>query len=146
MAPAARNREQSEQVAGLPQAVPRGRVLLVDEDGADLNYYRLIIQEQGYEVRPCGSYEEGVRCLETERFDFVVVNQGSRAFEGRRVLERVNEIDRRTPVLILTRSVDIGCYLDAMQLGAVDYLEKPLAPSEVARVLQTHFRPRRTSP
>jgi len=37
-------------------------------------------------------------------------------------------IDRRTPVLVITRSVDISSYLDAMHLGAIDYVEEPLNP------------------
>jgi FixJ family two-component response regulator len=54
-------------------------------------------------------------------------------------------IDRHTPVLVLTRSVDMHCYLEAMQLGAVDYLEKPLPAAEILRIVEIHLRPRATS-
>lgn len=124
------------------QSVPRAKVLLVDDQLRDLHYYAAILQEQGYAVQSCVSYNEGVRCLETQSFDFIVVSQGSHAFEGRLLVRRALEIDRRTPILVLTRSVDMDCYLEAMQLGAVDYLEKPLAPAEMARVVETHLRPR----
>jgi DNA-binding NtrC family response regulator len=83
-----------------------------------------------------------VRCLESGAVDFVVINQGSNAFEGRAILERAMMIDRHLPVVILTRSVDMNCYLEAMQLGAVDYLEKPLAPEQIAHFVMTHVRPR----
>ncbi len=116
-------------------------MLLVDEDCADLQYYSAVLQEHGFDVRACNSYSAGTRCLEGESFDFVVICQGSRAFEGRALLEHVLMIDRHTPVLVLTRCVDIDCYLEAMQLGAVDYLEKPLAPAEIVRVVETHLRP-----
>ena len=36
----------------------------------------------------------------------------------------------------------MNCYLEAMQLGAVDYVEKPLRPDEVARLVETHVRRR----
>jgi len=42
---------------------------------------------------------------------------------------------------VLTRSVDMNCYLEAMQLGAVDYLEKPLPPAQFLRIVETHLRP-----
>jgi DNA-binding NtrC family response regulator len=128
-----------------PAQVPfltRRRVLLVEEDPRDLRNYAGILQEQGCDVRACASYSEGLRTVEMERFDFIIVNQGSLAFEARSIVDRVLTIDRRTPVLIITRCADMGCYLDAMQMGAVDYLEKPLTPSHLTRVIETHIRPR----
>ena len=124
-----------------PPLAPR-KVLLVDEDATDLQYYGNILQWQGYEVRACASYAEAWLALEKAYFDFVIVAQGSREFEGRVLLEQAMLIDRRTPVLVLTDHLDMGCYLEAMQLGAVDYVEKPVLPSEMARLVQTHTRPR----
>lgn len=119
----------------------RRRVLVVDEDSNDLQYYAAILQQQGYEVRTCNTYLEGDECLRCGPYDIIIVSQGSHAFEGRSLLERVLAIDRRTPVLVLTRCVDMDCYLEAMQMGAVDYLEKPLTPAELAHVIETHLRP-----
>ncbi len=137
MAPRVDGRQGSTQVPFLT----RRKVLLVDEDFKDLQNYAAILERQGYEVRTCATYAEGVGCLGGESFDFIIVSQGSRAFEGRTLLERILTIDRRTPVLVLTRCVDMGCYLEAMQMGAVDYLEKPLRPSDLTRVVMTHLRP-----
>jgi DNA-binding NtrC family response regulator len=36
----------------------------------------------------------------------------------------------------------MGCYLEAMQLGAVDYVEKPLTPGEIEHLITTYFQPR----
>jgi len=123
------------------RSAPRRKVLVVDEDFGDLNHYAGILRQQGYEVKTCASCTDGADCLGCEAFDFVVLSQGTRAFEGRPLLERVLMVDRKLPVLVLTRSVDMSCYLEAMQLGAVDYLEKPLTPSELLRVVETHLRP-----
>ena len=130
------------QPAKRHQLVPRGRVLLVDEDPRDLAHYRAILQEQGYEVWCSSGFEEAVVCVGREVFDCVFVSQGSRSFEGRTILERAMEIDRHIPVVVLTRCLDMGCYLEAMQLGAVDYLEKPLTASQMAWLVETHLRPR----
>ncbi len=118
------------------------RVLLVEGNERDLQYYTSILRWQGYEVHACASHPEAWLALERDHFDFVIVNQGSRAFEGRVLLEQVMAIDRRTPVLVLTDCLDMGCYLEAMQLGAADYLEKPVLPSEMARFMETHAKPR----
>jgi DNA-binding NtrC family response regulator len=114
------------------------KVLLVDEEAGDLRILRLILEGQGFEVSTCTTFEAGVQCLETETFDFVVVSQGSQAFEGRRVLDRAMQLDRRRPVLVVTRCIDMPCYLEAMQMGAIDYLEKPVPPADLLRFVRAH--------
>jgi DNA-binding NtrC family response regulator len=114
------------------------KVLLVDPNSADLAHYHRVLLGQGHSVRACVSYVEATLALNTERFDLIIVNQGSRNFEGRFLVERAIEIDRHMPVLVLTECLEIGCYLEAMQLGAADYVEKPLCADEVARLVETH--------
>jgi len=53
------------------------------------------------------------------------------------------EVDRHTPVLILGRCLDIGCYVDTMELGAVEYLQKPVPASFPVRLVETYLRPRK---
>ncbi len=132
--------EISKSASKNPPLVHR-KILLVDESLKDLQYYAAILQWQGHEVRTALSYAEGWLALERERFDFVIVSQGSREFEGRVLLQHAIEIERHLPVLVLTDCLDMGCYLEAMQLGAADYLEKPVLPSEIARLMETHVRP-----
>jgi DNA-binding response OmpR family regulator len=129
----------------LTPSVRKGKVLLVDEDRVDLKHYSLVLEEQGFKVLACASYEAGIQHLEMEPIDFVLVSQGSRAFEGRRVLDRAIQLDRYRAVLVVTRSIDTGCYLEAMQMGALDYVEKPLPPSELLRFVQAHIRAGRFS-
>lgn len=127
-----------------PQA-PGGRivsVLLVDEDANDLRSFSSLFEQEGYAVRACGTHADALRWLESEVFNFIVVSQGSREFEGRSVLKRANEIDRSLPVLVLARCHDVACYLEAIQLGALDYLEKPLSPQELLRWVGSHLRAR----
>ena len=117
------------------------RVLLVEEDTNDLRLFASSLERYGYEVRPCARYSDGVRCLERESFDFILVSQGGPEFEGRSVLERARELDRRTPILVVTRCPGMKCYLEAMELGALDYVEKPYSPSQFARLVETYLRP-----
>jgi two-component system, OmpR family, phosphate regulon response regulator OmpR len=125
---------------------PRGeKILLVDEDIRDLEYHFKLLDEQGHKVVTCPSYALGARLLECGAFDLVVVSQGGLAFEGRPVLERAIEVTPHTPVLVLAKCVDMGAYLEAMQLGAVDYLQKPVNPLEMMRVIRTYVLPARVS-
>ncbi len=117
-----------------------GKVLLVDEDAGDLSFFRMILEGQGFEVAACTSFEAGVQCLGAEPVDFVLVSQGGPAFEGRTVLDRAIQLDRHRAVLVVTRSIEMSCYLEAMQMGAVDYLEKPVAPSDLLRFIRAHIQ------
>jgi len=122
--------------------VTKGNVLVVDEDRGDLVYYRTVLQRMGCSVVTCGTYEEALDCLKSEPFDLVVLSQGSSAFEGRRVLESALSVDRDRSVLVVARSLDMGCYLEAMQLGARDYLEEPIPEKDIMRAAETCLGPR----
>jgi two-component system C4-dicarboxylate transport response regulator DctD len=119
------------------------RVLIVDEDLDDLLHYSVVLQHYGYEVRSIPSYSGGTSCLESEDFDLIIVSQGSANFEGRCVLARAIEKDRYMPVLVFARSVDMSCYLEAIQSGALDYIEKPLPPSEIEKLVAKYLKPHR---
>ena len=118
------------------RSVTKGSVLVVDGDPADLVYYRTVLQRAGCAVVTCGSYGEALDCLKAERFDLIVLSQGSSAFEGRRVLEGALAIDRGRPVLVVARSLNMGCYLEAMRLGAADYFEEPVPERDLMRAAE----------
>ena len=125
-----------------PSAPPRQSVLLVDEDAKNLKHFTARLERMGYSVRAFADYREAEGCLEHEHFDFVIVSQGSPAFETHHLVELALARDRCTPVVVLTRCVQMNCYLEAMLLGAADYLEKPLTTAEFERVVTTYCKPR----
>ncbi len=87
----------------------------------------------------CNSVAEGIKALETENVSFVIVSQGTPAFEGRQVLERSLQLHPNVPVLVIARALNVHCYLEAMDLGAADYLERP-EPEEMVWVVDTQIR------
>jgi DNA-binding NtrC family response regulator len=124
-----------QKTAAEAHCLPQRKALVVDERPEGLEYYCAMLEAYGYQVRRCGAYLEGVLCLGNEGFNFVIVSQGSPKFEGSCVLKRAIEIDRSLPVLVVARCLDMGCYLEAMQLGAKDYLVHPLTAWEIGRLL-----------
>lgn len=120
--------------------VSKGNLLLVHPDREFLRYACVVLSESGYDALCVASYRDGVNLLEREAFSLVIVDQGTPHFEGRPVLAKAVEKDRHTPVLVLTNSVDMSCYLEAIQLGATDYLEVPLSPSELTKLVNAHIR------
>jgi len=118
------------------------RVLLVNMNPKDLAYYRAMLQKMQCQLRTSSSFAKGAQDLERERYDLIVLDQGSSNFEGRQVLTTAMEVDTEVPVLVLARSYNSGCYEQAMQSGALDYVEGRLSGAELVAFLET-FLPRR---
>ena len=118
---------------------PPHSILLVDPEANDLERNLQYLRERGFVVCACGSYEEGARSLKGKYFDMVIVDQGGPAFEGEFVLQLSMARNRKVPVLVLARHCDMPAYLEAMQMGAVDYLEKPVARENFMWTIETHL-------
>lgn len=124
----------------LAYGLSKFRTFLVDEDPSDIRYYYGVLRAIGHEVVICESYADAPAILEREPFDMVVVGQGSPAFEGRPVLARALELNPQMPVLVVARTLDIDCYLEAMEMGAADYLERCAAPRDFMRSVDSHLQ------
>jgi DNA-binding NtrC family response regulator len=115
------------------------KVLIFDEDGADLVRHAEPFEAHGFEVFKCMSIETAMRCLEREEFDFALVDQVSTAFEGLRVIRHLVRYNLHTPFVVLARCKDVLCYRQALALGAMDYLEKPVSNVGMDSMIQNYF-------
>ena len=118
----------------------RKKLLVVDENLEDLLHYSAVLQHQGYDVHSIPSYQDGAAWVGREDFDLILLSQGSPRFEGRSVLSRAIERDRHAQVVVLSRSIDMPCYIEAMQCGALDYMQKPWLPSEIGLLVRKYLR------
>jgi len=102
------------------------KVLIFNEDIKDLTNLAEPFEGQGFEVHKCMSVETAKRCLEREEFDFALVDQCSLAFEGLRVIRHLVRYNLHTPFVVVARCKDPLCFQQALAIGAIDYLEKPV--------------------
>jgi len=128
-------RDRQPEAGGLSV---RGTALVVEQDSDDLRAYSSVLRRLGFEVRTCTNYHDALRSLEEAAPDFVFVNEGGPEFEARDLVQRALAHDRHTPVVVLAKTVNMACYLEAMQLGAVDYVEKPLTAAKIEYLVTTH--------
>lgn len=120
-----------------PTNKPRPKILIVDDSSDDLRALSVILERQGYQVETCASFHEGATLAATGDYDFVVAGQGGPRFEGQPVIKQT--LNRHRPVLVVTRCLEMACYLEAMQMGALDYLEKPVPEEFLVREIETHL-------
>ncbi|HLW79279.1 MAG TPA: response regulator [Terriglobia bacterium] len=115
----------------------RLNILLVDDDPADLALYVKRLEKEGCNVVACDSHLTALACLESLSLDGVVVHQGRDRFAWRAVVDRAAARPlQRTPVLVLTDHRDMVCQFEAMQLGAVEYVEKPVSGERMVRAFE----------
>jgi len=114
----------------------KARILAVD----DQRYFRVFLEDllvqQGFEVRTAGSGEEALHLLEREAFDVVVTDLVMPGLSGAELVERVKARAPDQDVIVVTSVGDVRTAVDAMRLGASDYLLKPLDPTLLERSLE----------
>ena len=115
------------------------KVLIFDQDVETLARHAEPFEAQGFEVHKCMSIESAMRCIEREEFDIAVVDQGSAAFEGRRVIRHLVRYNSPVPLIVTARPLDDQCCRQAFELGATEYLEKPVSTAKVNRIIQEFF-------
>ena len=118
--------------------LPRGRILLVDEDEHDLQHFTTLLERMGYRVHAFMNHREAEGCLDLEPFAFIVV---SPAFDPHRLMELALARSGHTPEVVRTGCLEMNCCVAALQLGAEDRLDKSLSPTEFEHLVTTHFQP-----
>jgi DNA-binding NtrC family response regulator len=131
--------EITEQSIQSGETLRTFKVLLFDEDVEDLTRQAEPFEAHGFEVYKCTSIETAMRCVEREEFDFAFVDQVSTAFEGLRVVRHLVRYNLHTPFVVVARHKDVLCYQQALAVGAVDYLEKPVSNTEMNSFIDNFF-------
>ena len=80
-----------------------GNVLIFDKDIEDLARHAEPFEAHGFDVHKCMSVETAMRSVEREEFEFALVDQGSSAFEGRRVIRHLVRYNAYTPFVVVAR-------------------------------------------
>jgi DNA-binding NtrC family response regulator len=113
-------------------------ILLVDEDEPLRLVLGMLLENEGYAVTTCGNEVQAIALIESRSFDFVITDHSSSGVDGLKLLETTKQRDSRTPVLLMASLYEMGPYIEAMNLGALDYLSKPLDYCEIQRLVAAH--------
>jgi two-component system nitrogen regulation response regulator NtrX len=114
--------------------VKKRRILVIDDEKAIRETLSEILSDEGYAVTAVASGEEGLRQLQDERWDLVLLDVWLQDRDGLSVLEAAERRVREVPVVMISGHASIETAVRAVRLGAYDFLEKPLA---LERVLLT---------
>jgi diguanylate cyclase (GGDEF)-like protein len=123
--------------------VSGARILAVD----DQLYFRVfledLLREEGYEVTSAEGGAEALAKLESERFDVVVTDLVMPGMDGSELVQRVKERWPDQDIIVVTSVGDLRTAIDAMKVGASEYLLKPVDKRALLRSLEQILERRR---
>jgi two-component system, NtrC family, response regulator HydG len=109
------------------------RILIIDDNETMREGMAATVRRMGHEVVATSGGAEGLALLRKGGVEFVVTDLKMEGVGGLEVTRAVREIDPTCPVLIVTAYGTVETAVEAMRLGAMDFLQKPFAP-EVLRL------------
>ena len=111
------------------------RILLVEDDPLLADGLARALRQSGYLVELASDGRMADHWLETEDFDLAILDLGLPELDGSEVLRRLRQRKKRTPVLVLSARMALEERVRLLNLGADDYVVKPVALAELeARV------------
>ncbi|MCS6285125.1 MAG: sigma-54-dependent Fis family transcriptional regulator [Nitrospira sp.] len=110
------------------------RVLLIDDEARVRTSLKMVL-EPNYEILQAADAQEGLETFRKEGPDLVLLDVILPGTDGLAVLETLRAESRMTPVIMLTGTKSVKTAVDAMKLGAADYLSKPFDVEELRIVV-----------
>ena len=112
--------------------MPAARILIVDDEPVVLDALASCLTEDGYDVVGVGSGEQALALMTEQPFDLMILDVGLPDTSGFDVCRRLRALSD-IPVIFLTASSALSERLSGFDLGADDYVTKPVAMSEMVR-------------
>jgi two-component system response regulator HydG len=123
-----------------------GRILIVDDDPYFLRVLGRILTSENFQVKTAEGAGEASQVLKENAFDVVISDLRLPDGDGLSILQEVRKAGREVPVVILTAYGEVDSYLEAMNAGATEYLNKPVKSEELLAVVRGCLRSRAAAP
>ena len=108
------------------------KILVVDDEPSIRKYLQTLLEVDGFEVEAVSSGKEALaRVNKGERPDFIILDVLMPEMNGIETLKELMELDRSLNVIMLSCSNEVGTVVEAIRIGAHDYLTKPFEKSEL---------------
>ena len=118
-----------------------GRILVVDDEAANVRVVSILLARNGYEVIPAGSGPEALAAAGAQKPDLILLDMMMPGMDGFEVLAalRAQPSLPDVPAVFLTAAHDRDLLLRAFEAGAVDYVTKPFMPEELLARVGAHI-------
>ena len=114
----------------------RKRILIIDDEQIVLDSIQKVLANEDFTLKMTTKSREGLELALNESFDLVFTDIKMPDIGGMRILRDIKRNKPALPVLILTGYATVKAAVDAMKLGAADYLEKPFHPETLLKTIK----------
>jgi DNA-binding NtrC family response regulator len=118
------------------------RILIVDDELSVRSSLGEWFQEDGFQVETAEDGEAALRAMDRGPYDIILLDLKMPGMDGIAVQKRVREIDPEVTVIILTAYASVQTAVEALKLGAFDYVTKPVDPDELSNLVRNALRTR----
>ncbi|HWP44173.1 MAG TPA: response regulator, partial [Blastocatellia bacterium] len=115
----------------------RNRVLVVDDEKNQREIYRLVLEDDGYEVTTAQSGEQALKLAREREFDLVLTDYKMGGMDGLVLLGELIRLDPSIIVVMMTAHGSVESVKEALRGGAFDYLEKPVDRDQLLKVVES---------
>jgi len=111
-------------------------ILIIEDRKSQSFFLKQQFEELGYEVLTAETGKEGLGLFLTHEVDVVLLDWKLPDTRGLEVLQEIRKDDDLVPVIMMTAFAEVDVAVDAMQMGAFEYLRKPVDLAELQRVVE----------
>src|SRR5271170_7016554 len=110
----------------------KDKILVVDDEPSIRKYLQTLLEVDGYDVETVSTGKEAIdKVSKGDRPDFVILDVLMPEMSGLDTLKELMQVDRTLNVIMLSCSNEVGTVVEAIRIGAHDYLTKPFEKSEL---------------
>lgn len=114
----------------------QAHILVVDDERNIRNNLRMVLEAEGYKVDTAGNGDDALLCVKDGRYDIVFVDIQMPKMGGLELLRYLRGLRPKMPVVMLTAYGTVRRAVEAMKLGAIDFIEKPFDPKAIQLLCQ----------
>lgn len=106
-------------------------ILAVDDDKEFLTLLHDVLKDEGYEIFVAESMPDAIKKVKDILFDLIITDKNMPEPKGADLINEIKSISPASKIIVLTGFGDVESYLELMNLGIYDYLNKPVKMSEL---------------
>ena len=115
------------------------RILVIDDESVICDACRLVLSEKGHAVDHCLTGTAGLLAIEDGTYNLILLDMKLPDIDGMEILKSVREKGSGPVVIVMTGYSTMSNALQAMKLGAADYLAKPFTDDELVEAIEKLF-------
>ena len=116
----------------------KGKILIIDDSATNVFLLQTLLEEQGYTVLFTYNGQEAIKYLDEQKFDLLLLDIMMPGIDGYDILEKLSTDQSNTPVIMVTAKDDSDSEKKARDMGATDYVTKPVNFEKLIKLVQKY--------